>query len=152
VAGDHGQRHAGKKPLADEAGVLKSACASTQTMPQRPRPRPATTPIAASQDPASTIGSRPVLIAERTTTRTPWLTASDAAATPAPTPGWRLDALMGGRDPLAGQQAVGTGPRVVTRGRCHRMGGSPSHERHVKQRDVRDCPSAAAGCTRRLAR
>src|SRR6266511_463816 len=76
----------GKKPLADEAGVLKSACASIQTMPQRPPPRPATTPIAASHDPASTIGSRAVLIADRTATRTPWLTASDAAATPAPTP------------------------------------------------------------------
>src|SRR5829696_2526131 len=75
----------GKKPLADEAGVLKSACASTQTMPQRPRPRPATTPIAASQDPASTIGRRAVLIAACTATRTPWLTASDADATLAPT-------------------------------------------------------------------
>jgi hypothetical protein len=86
VAGDHGQRHAGEKPLADEAGVLKSACASTQMTPQRPRPRPATTPIAASQDPASTSGSRPVLIAACTATRMPWLTASDADATPAPLP------------------------------------------------------------------
>jgi hypothetical protein len=65
----------GKKPLADEAGVLKSACASIQTTPQRPRPRPATTPMAASHDPASTIGSRPVLTADRTARRTPWLTA-----------------------------------------------------------------------------
>jgi hypothetical protein len=47
---------------------------------------PATTPIAASHDPASTIGSRAALIAACTATRTPWLTASDADATPAPTP------------------------------------------------------------------
>src|SRR6266545_146600 len=80
----------GKKPLADEAGVLKSACASIQTMPQRPPPRPATTPIAASHDPASTIGSRAVLIADRTATRTPWLTAGVAAASLAVNHGVRV--------------------------------------------------------------
>jgi hypothetical protein len=61
----------GKKPLAEEAGALKSACASIQTMPQRPPPRPATTPMAASQDPASTIGSRAAPSAACTARRTP---------------------------------------------------------------------------------
>jgi hypothetical protein len=36
VAGDNGQRHTGEKPLADDTGVLRSACASIQTMPRRP--------------------------------------------------------------------------------------------------------------------
>ena len=53
---------------------------------QRPPRKPATTPIAASHDPASTIGGRAVPIAACPATRMPWLTASDAEATLAPTP------------------------------------------------------------------
>jgi hypothetical protein len=48
-----------KNPLAVDSGVLKSACASSQTTPQRAWSNPASTPWHATQEPAIAIGSCP---------------------------------------------------------------------------------------------
>jgi hypothetical protein len=75
----------GKMPLADDSGVLKSACASIHTMPQRLRSIPASTPMHTSHDPAKTTGSCRAATAACANGRSRRLTALDADGTSIPT-------------------------------------------------------------------
>jgi hypothetical protein len=65
------------KPLSELSGVLKSACASSQTMPTS-RPSPATIPIEFRQFPESTMGNAPSSTARETASLTRRAISKDA--------------------------------------------------------------------------
>ena len=68
-----------KNPVVVESGVLKSACASNQTLPSPSAPTPATVPRQLWQFPASTTGSPPAPATSRTQTASAWTTPIEAA-------------------------------------------------------------------------